>query len=64
MFVLFILIFYNFVLKWLNVLKKMKYLYDWDIFVDNLKIYLFYGYCCNKKILVVVCILLYDMCVI
>lgn len=44
--------------------KKMKYLYDWDIFVDNLKIYLFYGYCCNKKILVFVCILLYDMCVI
>lgn len=41
--------------------KKMKYLYDWDISVDNLKIHLPYGYYCNKKILVVVCILLYDM---
>lgn len=29
--------------------KKMKYLYDWDISVDNLKIHLPYGYCCNKK---------------
>lgn len=34
--------------------KKMKYLYDWDISVDNLKIHLPYGYCCNKKILVCV----------